>query len=163
MSRQKSWTTEEIRIMRNSANLGLESVAMILDRSPESVKQAAKRYRISLRKPGSQGGLLLGQPRGRAWMKQLGMDPARLAAIRQEAIEGEIDLAELEERIREQMQNSAAICPRCVQRSIERTSTGLCEPCHIALLAQAHRDEAFRRQARRDLDAARQEKSRSTK
>ena len=158
---RREWTMDEIRLLKSSGSLGVETVALLLDRSPQSVRQAAKRYRISLRKPNSKGGLLLGQPRNRSWSKQLGMDPARLEAIRQEALSGDVDLAELENRIRDLTSKNHRICPECVRRPIERPTTGLCEPCHMSLLARAHRDEADRRAARRDLDAARQEKARA--
>lgn len=160
---QKDWTTEELRLLKSSAKLGVESCAILLGRSEQSIKQAAKRYRISLRQQGSRGGILLGQPRGTAWMNQIGMDPERLAAIRQEAIAGDVDIAELEQRIRDHLDGAIATCPSCARRPVERPATGLCEPCHMTLLARAHRDEADRRQARRDLDAARQEKARSNK
>lgn len=165
----KPWTMDELRILRDHGNLGLETVSLMLGRSPDSVRQAAKRYRISLRKTGSRGGLLLGQPRDQSWLKQAQgreglIDEMRLAAIREEALANEIDIALLEQRVREMVHGRAPrLCPACIQRPVERSTTGLCEPCHLTYLARAHRDEAHRRSARRDLDAARQEKLRSSK
>lgn len=160
----KEWTTEEIRILRSQSSLGAELLAELLGRSVQSVKQAAKRHRISLRRRGSRSGLLLGQPRGKSWREQVGADPRRLAAIREEALSGELDLSLLESRVRSWLHpGSVELCPRCVARPIERQSSGLCEVCHNGLLAEAHRDEAQRRASRRDLDAARQEKARSDK
>lgn len=160
----KPWTMDEVRVLRDHGNLGLETVSLMLGRSEQSVKQAAKRYRISLRKTGSKAGLLLGQPRSQAWTEQggKGISPERLEVIKREVLSGVIDIALLEQRVRELASGRARdLCPSCIARPVERATTGLCEPCHLTLLAQAHRDEAHRRATRRDLDAARQEKLRS--
>lgn len=148
--------------MRANANLGAKAVATLLGRSVKSVKQKAQRERISLRPVGERRGLILGQTRDKSWMDQSGMAPARLAEIREQAIAGEIDLGKLEQQIRAAVRNPRRpLCPWCSTRHVERQTTGLCEPCHLRELARAHRDEAERAAARRDLDAARQQASRA--
>lgn len=159
---QRPWTSSEILRLRNNANLGVEACAALLGRSPKSVKQKAQRERISLRRPGERRGLLIGQSKHKSWMDQEGISPARLAKIREEVIAGEINLGDLERRVIDAVRRpNRPLCPWCSSRPIERQTTGLCEPCHLRELARAHRDEAERAAARRDLDAARQQASRA--
>lgn len=158
----KSWTSSEIHIIRNNSNLGVAVVAIMLNRSVKSVKHKAARERISLRKPGERRGLLLGQSKDTAWMDQLGISPARLALIREEAIAGTLDIGDLERRILDAVKKPhRPLCPWCGTRPQQKASTGLCEPCHLRELARQHREEAERASARRDLDAARQQASRA--
>lgn len=158
----KPWTSSEILKLRNNCNLGAEAVALMLGRSVKSVKHKAARERISLRKPGERRGLLIGQARDTAWMDQTGISPARLKEIREQAVAGELDLGRLEQRIADAVRRpNRPMCPWCATRPIERQTTGLCEPCHLRELARAHREEAERAAARRDLDAARQQASRA--
>lgn len=160
----RSWTSGEVVILRQNAHLGAEKVATLLDRSVVSVKRKAQKERISLRRPGSRTGLLLGQPRRQSWAKAKvsGIDPTLLATLRAGAIDGTLDLGNLEARVRDAVLNRhRPLCPWCSRRPIERKTTGLCEPCHWRELARAHRDSIERDAARRDLDAARQEASRA--
>lgn len=159
----RPWTSSEIQLLRSQSHLGYRVLAVMLDRSEGAVRWQAHAQRISLRQKGSRAGLILGQPRGVAWLGQTGhgMSPERLEQLRAESLSGEIDIAVLEERIRENIYGrSRPICPSCTQRPQERESTGLCEACHLRELARAHRDEVDRREARRDLWRARQESSR---
>lgn len=157
----REWTVAEVRTLREQANLGAQGLAILLGRSVKSVETAAARNRISLRRSGERRGKILGQPRTGRWLDQSG-DPARLSAIRSDAIDGVVDIAELEARIREKVHGPRRpICPACGQRDQEKPSTGLCEPCHLRELARAHRDEIDRREARRDLWQARQSKHRA--
>ncbi len=155
------WGTDEVRTLREHAHEGAVIVAIMLGRTEKSVREAAKRYRISLRRKGERRGLIMGQ-RGR-WVDAAGtgVDPSRLAVMRSEVLDGVLDIAALEIRVREQMHGPRRpMCPSCCQREQERPSTGLCEVCHLRELARAHRDEVERREARRELWQARQEKSR---
>lgn len=156
------WGTEEVRSLREHAHEGAVVVAIMLGRSEHSVRQAAKRYRVSLRRKGERRGLILGQTRRWADGAQTGVDGSRLAVIREEVLAGVVDMATLEARIRVSVSGPRRpICPSCCQREQERPSTGLCEVCHLRELARAHRDEVERREARRELWQARQEKSRA--
>lgn len=162
--RGKGWRSSEIVLLRQNAHLGAEAVAHLLGRSVRSVKRKAEKERISLRRVGERRGLLLGQPRGTSWVheKVAGIDSARLAHLRRDAINREVDLGDLEARVRDAVLNRhRPTCPWCTKRPIERATTGLCEPCHWRELARAHRDSIERDAARRDLDAARQEASRA--
>jgi hypothetical protein len=153
------WTTDELRLLREHAHEGAHAVAIMLGRSVGSVKQAAQRRRISLRRTGERRGILLGQ-RGR-WGDQPGLDPARAAAIRVDILAGQVDMGELERRARDMAHGTRRpVCPSCGQREQERPSTGLCEVCHNRALAQAHRDDVERRESRRQLWQERQRKSR---
>lgn len=158
---KRPWTVTEVTILRENARLGLPAVSTLLGRSEQSVQSAAKRYRISLRRSGERRGKILGQPQTGRWTEQPG-DSSRLAQIRVDVLDGTVSMAELEQRIREHVYGPARpICPACGQREQEKPTTGLCEPCHLRLLAQMHRDEMDRREARRDLWQARQSKHRA--
>lgn len=159
---QRAWTSGEIQKLRNNAHLGAQACATILGRSVKSVKQKAQRERISLRPPGERRGLLLGQAKHAAWMDQGVISPGRLREMREQAIAGELDLGRLERIIVDRVRNPhRPLCPWCGTRPAERQTTGLCEPCHLRELARAHREEAERAAARRELDAARQQASRA--
>lgn len=159
---RRPWTSSEIARMRAHANLGTAAVAELLGRSVRSVKNKAHRERISLRGDGYRGGLIVGQSRSSSWMSQSGMSPRRLAEIREQVIAGNLDIGELERRVIDAVRNpQRPLCPWCGTRPIQRQTTGLCEPCHLRELARAHRDEAARIEAHRDLDAARQQASRA--
>lgn len=160
----QGWTSSEIRTLRENASLGITALTLLLGRSKASIKAAANRYRISLRPPSEQRGIILGQPRGVAWMDQVksGISPERLAAIRQEALNGELDLASLEDRVRNQgSDKSRPTCPACSARPQDHTSTGLCSVCHMRALAQAHRENHIVDDAKRELWRAKQEASRA--
>lgn len=160
----RGWRSSEIVVLRQNAHLGAEAVAALLGRTVRSVKRKAEKERISLRRPGERRGLLLGQPAGESWANSdvSGIDPGRLAALRRDAINREVDLGVLEGRVRDAVLNRhRPLCPMCSRRHVERSTTGLCSPCHWRELARAHREEAERNNARRELDAARQEASRA--
>jgi len=159
----RPWTVSEVESLRKHARLGANAVALMLGRSIPSVRRAAHRHRISLRKAGERRGVLLGQPRATTWTGQ-NLDAALLAQMRADVLSGSVDLAELEARVRDHLEErERPLCPSCGLRAQERSSTGLCEPCHLRELARAHRDELDRREARRDLWRARQERSRATR
>jgi hypothetical protein len=156
----RPWTSAELAQLREQADLGAQALALLLDRPIWSIRRAAHRHRISLRPRGERRGHILGQPREGSWVDQLGADSSLLAEIREGALDGSVDVAVLEARILEARQRKP-LCPSCGRRPWERKSTGLCEPCHVRELARAHRDEKDRREAKRDLWRARQEKHRA--
>jgi ribosomal protein L37AE/L43A len=161
----RAWTTSEIEYMRKNSHLGAKALAGIFGRSQRSVVCAATRLRISLRPPGERRGLILGQPRAQSWAEQksIGMTADRLERIRDDVLSGDVTMTSLEARAREIALGDRArpVCPACGARPQERKSTGLCEPCHLRALAQAHRDSESQRDAQRELWRARQESSRS--
>lgn len=159
----KPWTSSEIAHLRKFAHLGVFEVAKYLGRSPESVKQMARRRRISLRKSGERRGLLLGQPRGKSWLdlREQGITPERLKAIKADALAGDIDLADLEQQVVEIAKGKERpLCPQCTTRYVQRASSGLCAVCHLRILSRLHQDAVDTRNAERQLWAARQEDSR---
>lgn len=161
---QKPWSSGELGYLRQHASEGAPAIAEALNRSIESVKNAARRNRISLRREGEKRGLLLGQPKHSSWMdlRKEGISAPRLEQIRQDALAGLIDLGELERQIADIAKGKEPeICPQCTTRYIQRAATGLCAPCHLKILARLHQDAVDQRNAERQLWAARQENSRN--
>lgn len=158
------WTSQELMLLKSQSHLGAKAIAQMIGRTEKSVRNAAARHRVTLRKPGERRGLVLGQPRGVGWSAQIraGVPLDRLELLKEQVVNGEVDMGTLEARAREAIEGRPRpICPSCGQRPVERSTTGMCEVCHWQYLARAHRDEADRVEARRRLDAARQEKSRA--
>lgn len=163
--RDNPWTSAEIDLLRRNAHRGVHECAELLNRSVGSVRQAAHRNRISLRKTNSRRGLLLGQPRGTRWadLRQHGLNADTLQAIRADALDGTVDLAVLEQQVVALSQPShLPLCPSCVSRPQARP-TGLCLPCHLRHLAAAHREDVTTRAAFREYELARQQKHRAKK
>jgi hypothetical protein len=143
------WTTTDIRYLREHASLGAEELARRMDRSPAAVKRAASRFRISLRRPGSRRGSVLGQPRGVSLRRSLRSDVAG----------GRVDAEVLARRM--QLDADAELCPLCLARPIRVAVTGLCRVCHLRELAEHHREAIDELEAQRDLWAARQQLKRA--
>lgn len=158
---RREWTLSEIQLVRDNAHLGVHTLAQMLNRSENSIRHLASRLRISLRQRGSRRGLLLGQRRGVRWGYQQG-DGIALSMLRNDVLDGETNLTELESRVREiALGSEKPTCPACGARPQTRETTGLCEVCHLRALAQAHRDDKATREAKRELWRARQESSRA--
>lgn len=159
------WTAKEIQTMRSMAALGAQAIAESLGRSLWSVRNAARRHRISLRRTGVRVGLVLGQPRRRGVSFAEGRFHGRrveiLAQIRQDVLAGRIDPSRLEQEVRRRVSllEGAPLCPSCAMNPQER-ATGLCDDCHIKSLADAHRSHDMGQQAQRELWRERQRKVR---
>jgi len=151
----RPWSLLEVDALRRYAPLGPVEVGRMLNRSPEAVKQAAKKHRVSLRRPGSRMGLVLGQPRG----VSASSDP-RLAAYRDDVLAGTVDATSLERQVQQAAHGTDDLCPLCAQRPRERLH-GICRVCHLRELERAHRAALDAQQAARDLAAARQAKHRA--
>lgn len=159
----RPWTSNELVELRRLAHLGAHEIAEILDRSVKSVRRTAERHRISLRRNGERRGALLGIPRVDADdLRAAGLEVAVLHEIRRLALAGTVDPATLEARAIRSLTDST-LCPQCVRRPAEVRRSGLCRPCHLRHLAEAHADELEAHAAQRDLWAARQRKQRATK
>jgi len=161
VSDRQPWTTTEVALLRDQGHLGAAAVALLLGRSVGQVKDAAYRYRISLRVKGERRGTLLGQPRGSQWRESGELIPAVMAEIRAGVLAGEIDMADLEARARDLVNDDRPLCPACGERAQAHRSTGLCSVCHPLYLARAHREGMATKQAKRELWQAKQESSRS--
>lgn len=131
-------------MLKVHANEGARTVAQMLGRSLRSVKAAAHRQRISLRRRGERRGSVLGQPRGVSIQ----------AAIRSDVVDGRVDATALAVRMR--IDSEAGLCPSCARRPATVTMTGLCDVCHLDRLTRAHLDEVEKIDAQRALDASRQ-------
>ncbi len=151
-------------MLRAVAATGAEAAAIILGRSVASVRTAAARHRISLRQPGERRGLVLGQPRGQSWARLRDAADLAVAArtVREAILAGEVDPARLERVARRALliASGAPLCPACATRPQERSTTGLCEDCHLRELARAHREDQSRQEAQRELWRERQRKTR---
>jgi hypothetical protein len=158
----RAWTTRETATLRRmvASGLHLDTIAATLNRTPEAVRKTAYRLRISLRQPGETRGLILGQPRRISWSsaRQLGAHITALQALRADVIAGRVQPAELEQIARRHklLAEGAPICPRCTSRPQEIDRTGLCTECHILALAEAHRTDSDRKQAKRTYDREKQ-------
>ena len=122
---KRAWTTTELVCLRENRELGAAALAELLDRSLWSVKRAAYRQRISLRRPGDARGHVLGQPRA-----------LQLSAGAREAIRAAPDL--YAERLR--VSRDSSLCPECAYRPIQVESSGLCRSCHAEHLEQLYRN-----------------------
>lgn len=160
MSQPRPWTTGEIDSLREYARRGegASGIAERLSRSVESVRQAAKRHRISLRREGSTAGLLLGQPRGVSWARFRSGE----LELRAEILDGRIDPAVLEAQVRliADARDHADLCPACTARPVAPGPTGLCRVCHRRALTDAINEEREYRDANRAYDTARQHRHR---
>jgi hypothetical protein len=122
---KRAWTTTELARLQENRELGAAALADLLDRSLWSVKRAAYRQRISLRRPGDARGHVLGQPR-----------TLRLRADVREALRSAPDL--YAQRL--WVSREASICPDCAHRSIQVETSGLCRPCHARHLERLYRE-----------------------
>lgn len=161
----RPWTSKEVARLRELAPLGADAAADELDRSVWSVKNAARRHRISLRRPGSRRGLILGQPRAVSFAAA--RDDAHraqiLAAIRADILTGRLDRDWIEKRTRWYERWLAAgspLCMECMARPLEHDRTERCGPCHLRFLAEQHRNDTSRADARKAHQRERQASSR---
>jgi hypothetical protein len=152
----KPWTSGELELLRRLAPLGAVRAAQELGRTVWSVRSAAKRHGISLRRQGERRGLILGQPRG----VSSSADP-RIARLRAAVLSGEVDPARVVEVGRASLLPDTPVCPACGVRPVTVSLTGFCRPCHLRALAAGHAHELEVRQAARELDRERQRKHRS--
>jgi hypothetical protein len=122
---KRAWTTTELKRLRENRELGAVAIAELLGRSVWSVKGAAYRQGISLRRPGDVRGHVLGQPRAMS-----------LAGDAHQAMAAAPDL--YAERLR--VLRDASLCPECARRPIQVERSGLCRPCHVNHLEQLYRE-----------------------
>lgn len=123
----RPWTTLELKQLRESRQLGAQAVAELLGRSITCVKSAASRAGISLRRPGSRRGLVLGQPRACSLRPD----------VRDDLVGGRVSAEVVRRRM--DLEAEAALCPTCARRSVEGR-TGECRVCHLRRLTEAHCD-----------------------
>lgn len=141
--RPRPWTTDELKLLRDS-DLTVEELAERLGRTSGSVKAAAFRNRISLRRA-SRRGLVIGQPR-------LGRFPR---AVREAMLEPRIDASVIAKRVKDDFLNPPELCPTCTYRPV-RTKGGECLVCHRRRLTAAAMETLDELEALREWDTARQ-------
>lgn len=142
------WTTKELSRLREVARLGAAGAARTLGRSVHSVKSAAKRHRISLRRPGSRRGRVLGEARGLTLP----------AEIRDDFLTGTVDAGLVARRV--QTDGDAEMCPCCGRRPRRVRATGLCTVCHRERIIERHRECIDELVAKRQVDRLKQQKHR---
>lgn len=136
------WTVKEVARLRDLADMGAEGVAEELGRTLWSVRNAARKHRISLRRPGIRGGLILGQPRSVSFAdaKLLAAQLQALSRVRADVLAGKVDMGRLEREVRRAhlVARGVPLCPRCAKNPQERAATGLCEDCHLRELVRVY-------------------------
>jgi len=130
--KQRAWTSAELARLKAMAPLGAEEIARRMGRTVRSVRCAAYRYRISLRR--TARGTVLGQKVHRG---------SRFPLDRKKALS--LDMTAEEERIR----NGGQLCPACGTRLVTMKATGMCESCHYRRLAQRIRERDDAEESRR--------------
>ena len=133
------WTSEETRFLRKNCDRGAGAIALHLGRSEVSVRVQAHRLGISLRRPGCRRGNVLGQPKGSHLTPEL---RELLLTCREDP------------RAARRRRDALPLCPRCVSRAATDERTGLCKPCQLHELAEAHREETAELLAKRERAGA---------
>jgi hypothetical protein len=147
----KLWTSRELADLTANANLGEYGCAELLGRSRCSVRSAAYRSRISLRRPRERRGSVLGQPRG------VSLRPELIAGLK-----ADTRLAQLVAQ-RMRIDASAALCPTCGRRPATVRTTGLCVCCHTERLTEGRLAVLEEIDAHRAYDVAKQKLCRARK
>jgi hypothetical protein len=130
----RPWTSKEIARLRRDSELSAAECARLLGRSVGSVKMAAYRQRITLRRPGERGGHLLGQAR-----KACLPPEERARALADPAL---ISRAAAE--------RNGSLCPDCGRRPVEVAATGFCGICSTRFIDRLASDRGY------ELDTARE-------
>ena len=140
----RPWTSLELKTLRQEGRQGARAVAEILQRSTSSVEAAAHRHRVSLRRPGSSRGSVLGQARG-----------LQLAAlVRADLVSGTVDAGLIARRM--QTDREAQLCPWCGRRPVRLPRAGTCLVCHREHLTAAHLEALEELSAQRAMWSTRQ-------
>jgi proline racemase len=147
-TKRRVWTSRDLATLREHANEGAAAVAELLGCTPCAVRRAAHRHRVSLRRPGSLRGLVLGQPRGVSLRRDL----------REDLVHGRVDPEVVAARM--QLDEDAELCPSCGHRPIRVASTGLCRCCHLNRLTHGHHEVIAKLTAQRELNRVKQERKR---
>lgn len=136
------WTSKEIALLREHSSEGAAACARVLGRSVGSVKMAAHRQRISLRRPKCRAGRLLGQQKNVSLRRE----------VRETLVHGRRDEL-VAERMR--LDAEAELCPACGRRP-QRTSSGFCTACATERMVTLYEEITADAEQMRRLWAARQ-------
>jgi len=151
------WTLAEIRTLTEHAHQGAHVIAQITGRSLASVKAAAHRHRISLRRRHERRGKVLGEPRTATG----DLLPGRVAVLDRDLDGRRLDY-HLEQAAARRRGERRPTCPACGTRAIEMPSTGLCRTCHRHAAIEAYRHAHAEQAAEREAVSERQRRHRST-
>ena len=138
------WSGKDISYLRRNRTLGAAELSVRLGKTVPAVKGMALRLRISLRRPRSRRGLVLGQPR----------TVSLRGAVHGDIVSGRVDGELIAARIA--LTEEAETCPCCGRRPVEVRSTGFCLVCHRDRLIAAHLDEVEKLDSQRALWSSRQ-------
>lgn len=160
----KPWTSKELDALRRVAPLGADAAAEILDRSIHSVRRAAERHGISLRRTGSRAGRLLGQPNGTRFAPaaRTARRVDLLDQLRADLAAGRVALSDLD-RALDALDADLPLCANCGQHPADHERSGFCTPCHRRRLAAAHAFALDARNAQDELWRERQAKTRANR
>ncbi len=159
----RPWTTREVDYLKRHAREGAQAIADTLNRTRKAVERKAEELRVSTRKPGTRGGILLGQPRGTALaeLRSSARRVVQMHAIRDAALAGVLDLSRVEADVRAELaREPVEICPGCGKRPVRKT-TGLCGVCHLDRQSDGLEEAAAELEARRRHDTAKQQLKRA--
>jgi hypothetical protein len=155
---------DEIKVLRGNGRLGAKALLVILNANRAMVRPdvapltlravicKAHDIRVSLRRQGSRSGRRFALPAS----MRIG-DVGRAADL---VRAGRIDMAAIARIVVADAHGELALCPHCSKRPATVKNTGLCEPCHKALLIARLNDAADAREALQEQWVAQQRKSR---
>lgn len=127
--------SKEIARLRREGELGAGELARLLGRSVGSLKMAAYRHRITLRRPGERSGHLLGQAR-----------KACLPADERARVIADPTLISRAAAARD-----GALCPDCGRRPVEVAATGFCGVCTTHLIDRLASDRGYQLETAREV------------
>jgi hypothetical protein len=131
----RPWTSKELSELRRHRELGAVEIARHLGRSVGSVRAAAYRQRVTLRRPGERGGHLLGQ----------GRKASLPVEERARAIADPVLLS------RAAAAREGALCPDCGRRPVEVATTGFCGVCSSKFLERLTHDQGHELKTAREI------------
>jgi hypothetical protein len=140
----KAWDTGELLLLKQHRHEGAAAVAQALGRTVSGTKSAAHRHGVSLRRPGSRRGSVLGQPRGISLR----------ADIRADLLSGTVSAEVLAERVR--LDHERELCPNCGKRRVRVKKAGWCLVCWRQKLAEAHFELLEELDAQRAMNVGKQ-------
>ena len=155
----RDWTSQELATMKAHAKEGAEVIAGLTGRTVSSVKAAAIRHRVSLRKRRERRGKVMGESRKGS------LTADGLGHIRADVLTGSLSGQRLTDHLgavaAEMRGERVALCPQCAKNPIERQDTGLCRTCHNRAVLEAYQRADTERNAIREVATARQQRHRA--
>lgn len=158
------WTSYEETLLKTLIAEGMtpEQVhGYIPTHTPGAIRKRGYELGVSRRRPGSNRGLVIGQPRA------VSLKVEGLARYRELILAGKVRPAAVAARLELVSRTGAELCPLCGTRPVALPSrskpaalNGVCVVCHIRGLVEVQNEELEALEARRELLVAWQRKSR---